>query len=210
MSLGIPEEKQFELAPADTHIATCYRVIDLGTQQFEWQGEVSRNHQIMLSWELAALMSDGKPFSIGKFYTYSFNEKANLRKDLESWRGRPFADDEIKKFKLFNLFKVPCLMGIVHENKNGKTKAKITSIVKLPKGMEAPPLVNPTVDFDLGDFNQEIYDSFPDGLKQIIAKSPEYHQAIGKREQVEEVPSNYPIPTESSYGAQMPSDEIPF
>lgn len=181
MSLGIPEEKQFELAPADTHIATCYRVIDLGTQHFEWQGKVSRNHQIMLSWELAAMMEDGKPFTMHKYYNYSFNEKSNLRIDLESWRGRPFTEEEIKQFKLFNLFNVPCLMGVVHESKNGKVRAKISSIVKLPKGMASPPLVNKTVDFDLGEFTQAAFDSLSDGLKEKISHSPEYQQIHQKK-----------------------------
>lgn len=209
MSLGIPEEKQFELAPADTHIATCYRIIDLGTQQFEWEGKVSRTHQIIISWELAAMMEDGKPFTMHKYYNYSFNEKANLRKDLESWRGLPFSEAEMKKFKLCHLFKVPCLMGVVHENKGGKTRAKASSIVKLPKGMPAPALINPTVDFDLGEFDQAIYDSLPDGIKEKIALSPEYQEIKGKRPS-EEIPHD-PTPDPSGYGASGHlNDEIPF
>ena len=32
-------------------------------------------------------MSDGRPFTISKRYTWSTHEKATLRKDLEAWRG---------------------------------------------------------------------------------------------------------------------------
>jgi hypothetical protein len=211
MSLGIPKENQFEIVPADTHTALGYRVIDLGTQQIEWQGQVKHQHKILLSWELDCLMEDGenagKPFSIHKRYTYTWSEKGSLRADLESWRGRPFTEEEMNNFKLKNLLGAPCLIGVVHNKKDGKTYANISSIMKLPKGMTAPKPVNPTVDFDLGDFNQAVYDSFSDNLKQTIAKSPEYQKLKIKSYEQE------PIDTESKPEIRstiLSDDEIPF
>jgi hypothetical protein len=34
------------------------------------------------------------------------------------------------------------MLGVVHAERNGKTYSNITSIMRLPKGMEAPKLVN--------------------------------------------------------------------
>ncbi len=174
-----------QVPPADTHIATGYRVIDLGTQQTDYEGKIKRQHKILISWELAVLMTEGdnagKPFSTHKRYTYSMHEKGTLRPDLEAWRGRPFTSQEMDDFKLNKLLGAPCLMGIIHQAKNGSTYANISSIMKLPKGMTAPPLVNPTVDFDLSEFDQAVYDSFSDGLKATIALSPEYAAATGKK-----------------------------
>jgi hypothetical protein len=213
MSLVLPPESSgnFELCPSDTHIATCYRIIDLGTQRVEFtKGEPKFPHQCMLSWELAAKMSDGRPFSIHKRYTYSSHEKSALRIDLESWRGKAFTPDDYSKFKFSNLLAKSCLMGIIHETgKNGKVYANISSIMKLPTGMTAPPLVNDVVDFDLGEFDAFVYESLSQNLRDTIAQSPEYAQAVGKRK--EETQDT--VPDEGSYGAKQPlidDSEIPF
>ena len=47
-------------APAGTHIAICVKVIDLGTQRVEWQGDVKLQHKVLLAWELV----DEQPRSI--------------------------------------------------------------------------------------------------------------------------------------------------
>jgi hypothetical protein len=210
MSLGLPKEKQFELPPADSHVAVGYRIIDLGTQQIEWQGTKKRQHKILISWELDALMTEGenagKPFTMHKRYTYTFDPKGALRPDLEAWRGRPFTEQEIEDFKLNKLLGAPCLMGIVHNKKDGKTYANISSIMKLPKGMTAKPLINPTVDFDLSDFDQTIYDSFSDGLKETIALSPEYAEATNKGKPHQDDVTGH---TETRPSTSL-DDEIPF
>jgi hypothetical protein len=175
------QSEDFELTPSGTIAGICYRVIDIGTQQSEYQGQVKRAKKITLSWELPSeKMADGqRVFSIHKRYTLSLHEKAVLRKDLESWRGVPFTDDELKGFDIRNLLGKPCLLGIVHEESKGKTYANISSILKLPKGMPAPEPVNTPVQFDLSEFDQTVYDSLSDSLKATIAKSPEYQELKG-------------------------------
>lgn len=208
MSLTLPKETggDFELPPADTHVATCYRVVDKGTQKIEWQGQVKFQHKILISWELDALMQDGKPFSVHKSYTFSSHEKATMRQDLESWRGVPFTPEDMGNFKLANLLGKSCLIGIVHTNKNGKNYANISSIMKLPKGMTPPALVNQLVEFDLGDFKADTYASFSQGLRETIALSPEYQQAIRGKSPTQTT-NDDPLP---DYDASIGIDEIPF
>jgi hypothetical protein len=134
----------------------------------------------MISWELNATMSDGKPFSVHKRYTFSSHEKATMRQDLEAWRGLPFSAQDLGSFKLSNLLGKSCLIGIVHTTKNGKTYANISSIMKLPKGMDVPPLVNKLVELDLGEFDQDVFDGLSQGIRDTIALSPEYAQAVGR------------------------------
>jgi len=198
----------FELTPAGTHIATCYRVIDIGTQQVEWEGKTKRQYKILLSWELTdELMKEGenagKPFTVHKRYTLSSSSKSSLRQDLEAWRGVPFRESDFGTFDISILLGKSCMLGIVHETRDGKTYANLSSILRLPKGMEAKKLVNPQIRFDLTEFKQDVYDSLTEGLKAVIAKSPEYQELKGGNQLEESLP-------ESSIPARIIDDEIPF
>ncbi len=88
----------FEIVPAETTLAVCITVADLGLQRQEWKGQERIRPQIALVWELPKLrMEDGRPFVISKVYTASLSEKANLRKDLKAWRGKDLSEAEIKE-----------------------------------------------------------------------------------------------------------------
>ena len=43
--------KDFEQAPAGSHVARCIKIIDLGTQESEYQGVKTIKNQILVSWE---------------------------------------------------------------------------------------------------------------------------------------------------------------
>lgn len=185
MPSHFPEQStsNFMPPPAGVHRATCFRLIDLGTQQSEYQGKTLRRRQVILDWELAdELMEDQRPFTIAKFYTWSMSEKANLRKDLEAWRGVTFQDKDLGEsgsFKPVNLLGAPCLLNVIHEPKANSTdiRAKIASISRLPKNTEKPTLRNPKVFFDLDNFDGVIFEGLREGIRDIIGRSPEY-QAI--------------------------------
>jgi hypothetical protein len=80
-------------------------------------------------------MDDGRPFIVQKRYTASLNEKATLRKELESWRGRPFTQEELDAFDLDKLIGANCQLNIQHVTKEGKLYANVVSIVPLGKNM---------------------------------------------------------------------------
>ena len=170
------EGGEFETVPEGTHLATCYRVIDLGTQETSFEGQKSTKRQVMLSWELPKeLMSDGRPFTIHKTFTLSSSEKATLRKTLESWRGQKFTDEELGSFNIGVLIGKPALISIVHApGKDGGTYANIASVTRIMKGMAAEALVNPPIHFDLENFDVDAYGKLSDSLRAKISKSPEY------------------------------------
>lgn len=160
----------FEIPEAGTHLARCYRIVDCGTQWSELYENSQR--KIILQWELPTeLMEDGKPFAVSKWYTLSLNEKANLTKDLESWRGKQFTEKEREGFDITKLIGQTCFLNVVHTDKG---KAKVSSVVKLPKGTKVPAQMNDTYIFLMDDWNQELFDEMSDGMKDIIMKSEEY------------------------------------
>jgi len=51
----------FEPVPQGQYVARCYRMIDLGTQENEWQGEKYTSHKIMIWWELLRNSDGDRP-----------------------------------------------------------------------------------------------------------------------------------------------------
>lgn len=168
----------FEQAPTGTHVARCYKLIDLGTQLREFQGESKKSRQFIMGWELPGeLMTTGEyagqPFTVSKFYTLSLHEKATLRAHLKSWRGRDFTPAELEGFDLKNLLGKACMVSVVM---NDKGRATVGGVMALPKGMTVPDAVNPNVYFSLDpeEFDPAAFDAFSDKMKAIITPSDEY------------------------------------
>jgi len=136
MSVTVRAEANFEKAPVGMQQAVCAFVSDIGTQVSEYQGKPNVRKQVILSWELAEKMlqgdNAGKPFMVSKYYTQSLSEKATLRKDLESWRGKSFTDVELEGFDLERLVGVNCFLNITSTEND---KRKISAITPLAKGI---------------------------------------------------------------------------
>ena len=128
----------FVPAPAGTHAAVCVDVIDHGMLEVTYQGKTQSKHKITVSWQIDENMDNGKPFLVRRRYTNSLHEKASLRRDLESWRGRAFTEKELDGFDLESLLSVGCLLNVLHECRNGSTYANVASVMRLPKNMTAP------------------------------------------------------------------------
>lgn len=170
----------FEQPPTGTFVGRCVKVIDIGTQRGEYQGKATSRRQCIIGWELPTeLMSEGeyagKPFVVSKFYTASLGEKANLRKDLENWRGRAFSEQELQGFESRNILGKTCMLSLTA---NDKGKTRVTGVMALAKGMEAPKQVNDTVYFSLDEFDQHVFETISDGIKKMITASPEYESAL--------------------------------
>lgn len=174
----------FEQPPTGSHAARCIAIIDLGTQKTTFEGETQIKRQVIIRWELSnELMTTGdfagKPFTVSKFYTASLHEKAGLRKDLASWRSRDFTPEELKGFDLKNILGHPCMLAV---GLSEKGKAKVTSVMGLPKGMVVPAQVNPSFNFSLSpdQFKAADFESLSKGFKEMVFVSPEYQALTGK------------------------------
>ena len=131
--------------PEDLHLAICFGIWDLGTQFSERWGKSA--HGVILMWEIpgcrAEFERDGKqvnlPRTISKRYRLSLHKKADLRKDLENWRGRQFTDEELKGFDLKKLLGATCQLQVLHNRVDDKVYANIAAITKAPIGTKVLP-----------------------------------------------------------------------
>lgn len=147
------------LPEAGTTQAVCCAVWDLGVQKTYYNGEERLQHKIIVAWEIAQNIEvpdseyNGKPYMLNKKYTLSLGEKANLRKDLEAWRNKPFTAAELEDgIDIESLYGANCLIGIKHVpdvKDPSKVYANVTAILPITKGTtkmtpvrardEAPP-----------------------------------------------------------------------
>lgn len=179
----------FKLATPGNHPAVCTMVADLGKQRVQSQmfGD-SVKHQVYIRWELTDepfewedrnTGEQNKGFmSIGKTYTLSLHENATLRAVLESWRGRPFTEEERKGFDIAKLAGAPCLVNVAHETgHDGKTRAKVSAVTPLLKGMERP--TPSTTPFIYDDEHLDLYDSLPEWLRKKLdeqVREPKFNE----------------------------------
>ena len=182
MQIIVKESQGGGFAPleAGSYRAICYGIVVLGTTYnpaFD-----NTQTKILFLWELPderiTIDGEDKPRAISESYTLSLNEKANLRAMLESWRGKAFSEEELQGFDITNVLKAPCLVSTkIMTSKQGKEFAKISSVTRLPKGMEVPKdTENPTVVFDITNnaCPLEMMDMLPEWVQNRIKESVEY------------------------------------
>lgn len=167
----------FKPTPAGNHRGVCTMVVDLGQQRVQSQmyGEKVK-HQAYVAWELPDETiewtdKDGNektgPMRIGKTYTVSLHENANLRADLESWRGRPFTAEELDGFDITKLLGAPALINVTHkQGGNGKTYANVSAVTPLPKGMQKPEPANGTLLYDTDNLGS--FEKLPEWLQDKV------------------------------------------
>lgn len=125
----------FTPAPEGSFLSVCVDVVDLGDVKTTWNNVEKIVPKVRLVFALSEQMDDGRPFIASEQYTASLSEKANLRKALETWRGRAFTPDELKGFDLESVIGANAIVQIVHAAKGDRTYANIKGIVKPLKGM---------------------------------------------------------------------------
>lgn len=178
----------FERCPPGMHLARCYRIIDLGTQKSEYMGQVKYLHKIMLGWEIHGTndsgqplkMNDGRPFAIFKNYTLSWSDKANLRLDLQSWRGKPFTQEEMRRFDLKNILGAWCMLNVIERPGNdGKIYTNVNGVTPVPSMIKQnglPQAVNANEIFNLSEPDMKMFETFSENLKTKIKASPEWQK----------------------------------
>ena len=166
-------------APAGLQRAVCCDVVDLGVVPTQF----GNKHMVELRWQVEERRKDGKPFLVLQRYNPSLNPKANLRRDLESWRGQKFNEEQAKKLDLETLLGKNCQLNVVHNpRKDGGVWANVTAVVPPHRGL--PPLT-------VTDYQRK-------------CERPDYKPPVGELEEEE---SEYTIP--EHYMADV-EEEVPF
>ena len=170
------QRTEYEVPQAGGTLARLYRIIDLGTQQTSYMGEVKMTPQVMLVFELPTeLTKDGKPMTINGIYTRSLNEKAKLRGIVKALTGKTITDSNVREFNLGELVGKICTVDIINKDgKDGSRKAYIQNIISAPKGMPVPEPFNENLIFDLSNFSLDIFNKIPKYWQDRIALTREY------------------------------------
>lgn len=204
----------FTPVPTGLHLARCYRIIDLGTQESEYMGVKKMLQKVMLQFEVHSedengnptVTAKGEPLSISKNFTLSLGEKATLRNDLKTWRGRDFTPEELRGFELKNVLGVWCTLSIIKAMGRDGTKeyTNISGIMPvsvqqrkagLPNGFNEPKL------YSIDEHDQALFETFSDNLRAKIMASPEFKMKTGN--------TSFAAPA-SQVAANIDDDDIPF
>jgi hypothetical protein len=172
--------------PQDLHLAVCCATWDIGTQFSERYGKSI--HKVIIVWEIPGCRAEFEkegvkrnvPRTISKRYTLSLHKKADLRKDLEAWRGRKFTEEELKGFDIKKLLGAPCQIQVLHNKVDDKIYANIAAITKAPAGTNIRP-ETPLKSFSFEE-GGTIPDGTPDWIRTLIRQSEESMREMGYSE----------------------------
>tara|TARA_X000001382_G_scaffold130783_1_gene126910 strand:+ start:2843 stop:3454 length:612 start_codon:yes stop_codon:yes gene_type:complete len=184
------------LIPEGTHYARCISVVDMGTADAEWQGQVKKRKTVRFTFEFpkhtAVFREEDGPQPLGRSvkYTNGFSQKGRLRPELEKWRGKSFTADELLSFDLASVLGHPCLATIVHvQGRDGQTVDRISGLSSVPEDMPSTPAVNELFTYDV-DEHPKNFDRVPAWMREEILACDELAHLNGNSETKPEVATN--------------------
>ena len=175
MSLKTPVTQDRVLPEPGIHVARCVAVIDQGSQQTAWGSKPT----ILIGWELPneptyEWEGEERTAMIWNSYTASMSAKANLRKMLEGWRGKPYSREELEQFHLKGIVGKPCMVSLIH-SEDGQY-ANISSVSAIRQDTQCPPQQTPSIIFDLDDPDWDLFRTFSEKMQKKITNTPEYQE----------------------------------
>ena len=207
------EVKKRELIPSGNYVGRCYSIVDLGTQDSKF----GKNHQGYMTFELPTEMKvfnkekGEQPCVVGMYFNFYLGNTTKFGQFLTAWRGKEMTDEEMKNFDVKKLLGAVGLVNVTIKEKNG-AKFNDFTISQLPKGMTAPPQINPTIFFEFpesglkSDFDENTYLNLPEWQQKIILESYEYNEMTNiDNADINQIPTYDTAPILNEDG-----DEIPF
>ena len=208
MSLTISSDGSGDSLPKlqkGIYTGTCFRIIDLGTTDQEYKGVKSKKTRVHITFEITKAldpetneckMQDDRPFAVSRTYTASLFEAAALRKDLESWRGKSFTEEELGGFDISKLLGCTARIEVGHTAPTEFSEGgnpKIMNLQRPDGGIQVVETFNDKQSFDMDLYCNEfkgksspetkamcdIFDSLPPWQQTDIESSYEYKAAVG-------------------------------
>jgi len=134
-------DAKFKAHPDGQFVGQCVDTIDLGEKIQDYPGTPSYLAPTCVLVFRTGERNDetGDYIDIAREFTVSMSDKANLRKFLEQWRGKPYTAEQIKDgVPLDKLTGNHGLLTIAHRTSaKQRTYANITACVGIPKQMAA-------------------------------------------------------------------------
>lgn len=185
------------LAPAGTHVATLYKIQNLGKRIQTFQGKLKEYPDTLVhfTFELpnelhpfTKTQEDGTekeemlPLVVSREFVFSMGAKSNLRPFVEGIIGTRLSDEEAYAFDLEDLMGMSCLLTLVHKKSADGTRTfvDIAGASPLMKGMEKPIQVNPSKIFDVAVASLDEINALPNWIREKVIISDEYKARFGK------------------------------
>lgn len=133
-------ESKYKPHPEGQFVGQCVDVIDLGEKVSDFPGETPYLvRQCALVFRTGELNEETNEFvDVHRDFTVSMGDKANLRKFLEQWRGKPYTPEQVKAgVPLDKLTGNHGLLTVAHRPTAKRVYANVTACVGIPKQMAA-------------------------------------------------------------------------
>lgn len=219
-----------EQCPEGAYPGRIFFIVDLGTQEDTFKGEIKRRRKVRVAAELSGVtMEDGRPFAVGRDFNMNLgsvprpgeaagfvNQLNNL---IRAITGKPVPANE-KGSYVFDLDKLMGGVALFQVAHTEKGNAKMASFMPLPKGMPVDAPVNPPVllSLDPKEFDLNTYYGLSDWWQKTICASPE-GKALNldkidpaditrAREAIKEAKGKTGVSNPTSTGAS--DDDLPF
>ena len=160
----------FSPIPAGAYAAVCTSMVDLGLQR-NTNPAYKPAFQLAITFQIPSeRLDDGRPYEITQRFTFSMNQKANLRKFIENWFGKAFSSDEAAfSFDFEKLLGRSAFINVVHKSKGDKTYANIATVMQLPAGMPVPNPEGAPFYYDIDKpEHAHLYQRVPEWLRKLI------------------------------------------
>ncbi len=185
------------------------------------------NKKVIFAFEFPTLphlkgeTKEGKPYDLPRIltkkYTNNLGEKANLRKDLQSWATKPLSPEQIKGLDLTTLIGRPLNVLVVDSpKKDGSPGSKVETL--LPLGQTPKPVATTkpfmhSVSTLKSPAELEALD-IPKWIKDQMMTSDEWKKMIGKASKAAEATKTQAAATGSPGAFDVPvadpDDDVPF
>lgn len=207
--VSAPKGGNFQPVPDGTYLGVCSMIVDLGAMYSERYDKTQR--KVMIAWELPAetIEVNGKTErrTVSSRYTATLGSQGNLRRDLITWRGRDFTEDELAGFELKNILGKSCLLTITNtKGSDGKNYTNVSGVARLMKGMAAAELEKEPLLFDLDTASLDDVDALPNWIGDQIKKSVTYQQMLEKEKEMEADP----VPATTFTDLDDDEGDLPF
>lgn len=129
--------KQYQLPSEGSVQGVLAEIVDLGVVKSEWNGVQKEQWKCLLTFEITETKQEtGERLIVSRQFTASLDERGNLRKFLEGWRGRSFTPEELQGFDLDSCVGVNAILSLSHNKKGDRTYCNIASAARLLPNME--------------------------------------------------------------------------
>jgi len=199
--------------PNGSYTARLIKIIDLGTHTNSKYPDKQAQRVFTFTFETPTkkevFKKEGvkEPFLISLDVNFVFSKPdADPTKISTLTKIRKAINKDLDNKNIFDL--IGGLLTIQTEL-NDKGYAKITNFIQISEDIDQNDKkfnqINPSVEFYIDEFEQEVFDSFPEFVKSKIVESPEFFK---KMDELSGIPSNETIQAQQNEAIDMIMDDL--